>query len=198
MSLTALDRRGRPRRTSQRDIEIVAMRLFDQRGFDETTVDDIARAAGVSRRTFFRYFDSKSAVLWNNFDREIDELRRHLSATDHATPLVDAIRQAVLAVNDYGADDSVELALRMKLINSVSSVQSTAAVLYAAWERVIAEFVGQRLAIAPTSLYAVALSRATSGACRAGFDQWLLDPDLDLRECLDEAMTYLATGFARP
>jgi len=174
------------------------MRLFDQQGFDETTVDDIARAAGVSRRTFFRYFDSKSAVLWNNFDREIDELRRHLSATDHATPLVDAIRQAVLAVNDYGADDSVELALRMKLINSVSSVQSTAAVLYAAWERVIAEFVGQRLAIAPTSLYAVALSRATSGACRAGFDQWLLDPDLDLRECLDEAMTYLATGFARP
>ena len=67
----AARRRGRPRGTSARALELIALRLFTDQGFEQTTVDQIATAAGVSRRTFFRYFDSKSDVLWSEFDAEV-------------------------------------------------------------------------------------------------------------------------------
>src|ERR671911_699689 len=46
---------GRRRSTSRAELERVALGLFATKGFDETTVDDIAAAAGIGRRTFFRY-----------------------------------------------------------------------------------------------------------------------------------------------
>src|SRR5690242_8048866 len=61
-------RRGRPPGTSRRKLELIALRLFTERGFDETPIEQIAAEAGVSRRTFFRYFSSKSSVMWGEFD----------------------------------------------------------------------------------------------------------------------------------
>src|SRR5215475_13956472 len=61
-------RRGRPPGTSRRKLELIALRLFTEQGFDETPIEQIAAEAGVSRRTFFRYFSSKSSVLWGEFD----------------------------------------------------------------------------------------------------------------------------------
>ncbi|HEX7161049.1 MAG TPA: TetR family transcriptional regulator, partial [Trebonia sp.] len=49
-------RRGRPRSTSRRELRLIALRLFASRGFDNTTIEQIAAEAGVSERTFFRYF----------------------------------------------------------------------------------------------------------------------------------------------
>jgi AcrR family transcriptional regulator len=60
---------------SARTLELIALRLFTEKGFHETTVDEIATAAGVSRRTFFRYFDAKSEVLWSEFDSEVTTIR---------------------------------------------------------------------------------------------------------------------------
>src|SRR5437660_7051579 len=50
---------GRPPATTRGDIEAVAFALFARNGFEETTVEEIAAAAGIGRRTFFRYFGSK-------------------------------------------------------------------------------------------------------------------------------------------
>jgi AcrR family transcriptional regulator len=56
-------RSGRPRATSRADLERLGFELFGQKGFDETTVDDIATGAGIGRRTFFRYFASKNDLV---------------------------------------------------------------------------------------------------------------------------------------
>src|ERR1700712_2455731 len=97
-------RRGRPPGTSARELELVALRLFAEKGFDDTTVDEIAAGAGVSRRTFFRYFDTKANVLWSEFDSEVDVIRGLLADTSADLPVMQAVRQAVLETNHYRAE----------------------------------------------------------------------------------------------
>ena len=70
--------RGRRPSTSRRDVARAALDLFARQGYDETTIDQIAAAVGVSRRTFFRYYDSKREVVWGEFDAELIRLRTRL------------------------------------------------------------------------------------------------------------------------
>ena len=143
-------RRGRPPGTSARELELIALRLFSDQGFDETTVEEIAAAAGVSRRTFFRYFDSKAAVLWDEFDGEVEELRAAFERVPDDVPLMDAIRQVVVGVNRYHAEDVPELRTRMNLITAVPALQASAAPHYDAWERAVSAFAARRLGQPPT------------------------------------------------
>ncbi|WP_019815326.1 TetR family transcriptional regulator, partial [Saccharomonospora saliphila] len=73
-------RAGRRRATSREELERVAFALFADHGFDATTVDDIARAAGIGRRTFFRYFESKNDVVWALSIPGLDLMRARLRA----------------------------------------------------------------------------------------------------------------------
>ncbi len=188
-------RRGRPRGTSARELEVVALRLFAERGFDETTVDDIAAGAGVSRRTFFRYFDSKANVLWSDFDAEVDTIRGLCAEFDRPVPIMTAVRSIVLAANHYRAEDVTELRMRMNLISSVPALAASATVHYDAWERAIAGFVAGRTGQPPDSLYPLAVGRATLATCRAAYEQWAARADADLTHYLDTALRALAAGF---
>ena len=71
---------GRRRSTSRHQITDVAIALFAGRGFDEVSVDDVAEAAGIARRTLFRYYPSKNAIPWGDFDAHLQHLRRLLAA----------------------------------------------------------------------------------------------------------------------
>jgi mycofactocin system transcriptional regulator len=123
-------RRGRPPSTTRRKLELIALRLFTVQGFDETTVDEIAAEAGVSRRTFFRYFNTKADVLWNDFDAEVEAIRSAFAHISNETPIMDTIRHVVLAANRYRAEDVPELRTRMNLIGSVPALQASAATHY--------------------------------------------------------------------
>ena len=189
-------RRGRPPGTSARELELIALRLFAERGFDDTTVDQIAAEAGVSRRTFFRYFDSKGEVLWSEFDHEVAELRAALADLPSTLPIMDGVRTAVLAVNHYVPADVPELRQRMSLISTIPELAATAAVHYDAWERAISEYVAARSRQPAESLYPLAVGRATLAACRAAYERWAARADADLSVYLDAALRALATGFA--
>ena len=191
----AAARRGRPRGTSRRQLELIALRLFTKQGFDETPIEQIAAEAGVSRRTFFRYYRSKADVLWGDFDAEVTHIAAALAAVPASVPMMDAIRQAVVAANHYRAEDVPELRTRMNLIASVPALQSSAAMRYDAWERAISDFAGARLGQPADSLYPLAVGRATLAACRAAYDRWVARADADLTVYLDAAITALATGF---
>ena len=188
-------RRGRPPGTSARELELISLRLFTEDGFEETTVERIAAAAGVSKRTFFRYFESKADVLWHDFDSEVRALRAAFAAIPQDVLLMDGIRHAVVGVNRYRAEDVPELRTRMNLIGSVPALQASAAHHYDAWERAVSEFAAARLGQPADSLYPLAIGRATLAVCRSAYDRWTERADADLTVYLDEALRALAAGF---
>ena len=188
-------RRGRPRGTSARALELIALRLFTDQGFEETTVEQIATAAGVSRRTFFRYFDTKADVLWSEFDAEVETIRGLLARTPDDLPIMEGVRRAVLAANHYRAEDVPELRMRMSLLSSVPELIASAAIHYDAWERAVVEFVARRSGQPADSLYPLAVGRAVLAVCRAGYDRWVARADAELTVYLDAAVRALAAGF---
>jgi mycofactocin system transcriptional regulator len=190
-------RRGRPPSTSRRELRLIALRLFAERGFDNTTIEQIAAEAGVSERTFFRYFTTKASVLWSDFETEVETIRDSLASVPDDVPLMDAVRGAVVAANHYHADDVTEMRLRMHLIATVPALSFGAAEHYEAWERAISEFAGKRLDQPAESLYPLCVGRAVLAACRAAYDRWSARADSDLTVYLDAALTALASGFAQ-
>ena len=188
-------RRGRPPGTSARELEVISLRLFTEYGFEDTTVERIAAAAGVSKRTFFRYFDSKADVLWHAFDGEVRALRAAFAAVPPQLPLMAAIRQVVVGVNRYRAEDVPELRTRMNLIGSVPALAASAAQHYDAWERAVSEFAASRLGQPAGSLYPLAIGRATLAVCRSAYERWAERADADLTVYLDQALRALAAGF---
>jgi mycofactocin system transcriptional regulator len=189
-------RRGRPPSTSRRELQKVALRLFAERGFENTTIEQIATETGVSERTFFRYFTTKASVLWAEFETEVETIRAALAAAPDDMPMMEAIRGAVVAANHYRAEDVPEMRLRMNLIVTVPALSFSAAEHYKAWEQAIRKFVGRRLGQPADSLYPLAVGHAVLAVCRAAYDRWSARADSDLTVYLDAALSALAAGFA--
>ncbi|MEU1980552.1 mycofactocin system transcriptional regulator [Nocardia sp. NPDC019395] len=194
--MTAQHPRGRPRGTTKRALELIAMRLFSEQGFDETTVEQIAAAAGISGRTFFRYFPGKAEVLWSSFDDEVSGLRAAFATVAPDEPMMAAVRRVVVNANRYRAEDVPELRTRMKLVADVPALTATAGTHYDAWERAVGEFAAARLGESADSLIPMAVGRTTLAAARAAFDAWLARADADLTVYLDRALAGLEQGFA--
>ncbi|MET0819877.1 MAG: TetR family transcriptional regulator [Aeromicrobium sp.] len=108
-----------PAPASARDrLVAAAFDLFDVRGFDETTVDDIARAAGVGRTTFFRYFGSKEAVIFPEHDELLARIAARLDAGD-ADSRDSAVAEAARLVLRYYIGEGDRARIRYRLISSV-------------------------------------------------------------------------------
>jgi mycofactocin system transcriptional regulator len=187
---------GRPRITTRADLEHVAFGLFDRQGFEETTIDDIAAAAGIGRRTFFRYFPSKNDIPWGDFDGELERMRARLAALPTELPLMDAIREAIVDFNRIAPDQAPQHRRRMRLILWVPALKAHSTLRFAAWRQVVAEFAAQRLGEPPGALAPQAIAHAVLGVAVAAYEQWLPDENADLGELLDTAMRRLAAAFS--
>ncbi|WP_165358586.1 TetR family transcriptional regulator [Haloactinopolyspora alba] len=80
MSEKQRDLRERTRRAVRNEIAEAANELFVERGFEATTIDDIAAAVGMSQRSVFRYFSSKEEVVLGKFDLVVDDMLAALRA----------------------------------------------------------------------------------------------------------------------
>jgi mycofactocin system transcriptional regulator len=188
---------GRPPTTSHEQIETVAFELFAEAGFEETTVDEIAAAVGVGRRTIFRYYPSKNDIVWGDFSHVIERLAGHLAEGD-GLPLMDALRRAAVLSNRYPAEQLPELRQRLTLITTAPSLQENSMLRYAAWRRAIAEWAAARLGQKPDDLVPETLAQTALGASMAAFTRWVSHPREDLEELLDNAYRVLGTGPREP
>ena len=188
--------RGRPRATTTEEVSQVALRLFADHGFEATTMDDVAAALGVGRRTVFRYFTSKNDLVWGNFDTVLERLRDDLAALDPRMPLMEALRRAAVSSNSYPDDALPELRTRIPLITTVPALQAHSMLRYAEWREVVAAFAARRLRAKPDDYAPRAIGHAALAASTAAFAQWVEHPEKDLLKLLDGGYAMLAAGFA--
>ncbi|GAA1311246.1 TetR family transcriptional regulator [Planotetraspora silvatica] len=113
----------RTRQLASREILETALRLFTEQGYDETTIAQIAREAGVSQRTLFRYFGTKEDLLGGNQDRFGQVLTDTISELPVEVGVWEALRAGVAAV--LALHDSREQALeRFRLLHNTASLRA--------------------------------------------------------------------------
>lgn len=153
---------GRPRASSREVLSEAACELFLERGYHATSVTDIAARAGVSRSSFFNYFDSKEAILWSSLDERIDGLRA-------ASPLSDPVRGVTQLCADF-APDSLALALvHAEAMGVQEELERAAAVRQAR----IAQVVRSSLQHAgATPVVAAVAGAAHAGAVMVAIERW--------------------------
>jgi mycofactocin system transcriptional regulator len=194
-SATAGPRVGRRPTTSRGELERTALQLFVTRGFEETTVEDIAAAAGISRRTFFRYYNSKNDVVWGDFEAELQRMRSWLADHPSDAPMMDALREAIIAFNHLDSTQVAAHRQRMTLILQVPALQAHSTLRYAGWRAVVAEYAARRLRLPETALLPQTIAYTFLGAAIAAYEHWLRDDHSDLDLHLDQALRALASGF---
>lgn len=188
-------RTGRPPSTSVGRLEELALDLFIRNGFDATTIDDVAAAAGIGRRTFFRYYPSKNDLVWGDFEGRLRAFRVELAGLS-GLPMMDALRRAVVAFNWVDAAASEQHRNRMRLILTVPTLQAHSTLRYAAWRRVVEEFVAERTGTDVDGFVPRLVGYVALAASVAAYEQWLVDPDADLSALIDAAFAELPQGFA--
>ncbi|MFZ3565632.1 mycofactocin system transcriptional regulator [Streptomyces sp. BH097] len=186
---------GRPRATSRADLERIGFELFARKGFDATTVDDIAGAAGIARRTFFRYFASKNDLVWGDFEQQLTGFRELLRATDPGVPIMTALRAAVVDFNRFDATVVPWHRQRMRLILSVPTLQADATLRYTAWRAIVTDFAAHRLRVAPSDARPRLYGHTVLAAAVTAYEHWLAVPDAELSELLDTAIRHLEAGL---
>ncbi|MFJ9176087.1 mycofactocin system transcriptional regulator [Streptomyces sp. NPDC102360] len=188
-------RSGRPRATTRADLERIGFELFARQGFDATTVDDIASAAGIARRTFFRYFASKNDLVWGDFEQQLTGFRELLHATGPSVALMTALRAAVVDFNRFDATVVPWHRERMRLILTVPTLQADATLRYAAWRAIVTDFAARRLGLAASDALPRLFGHAVLAAAVTAYEHWLAVPEAELSELLDTAIRRLEEGL---
>jgi mycofactocin system transcriptional regulator len=188
-------RAGRRPVTSRPEIEHIALELFTERGFDTTTVDDIAHAAGIGRRTFFRYYASKNDVPWGAFDEQLLRMRATFAGLAPDLPVMAGVREAVLDFNDVAPEEQPWHRRRLRLILQTPTLQAYSTLRYASWRQVVAEYVAGRLGEPSTALVPQTVGHASLGVALAAYEHWLTAEGTELRDLLDDVFRALEGGL---
>ncbi|GAC1611105.1 MAG: mycofactocin system transcriptional regulator [Mycobacteriales bacterium] len=183
------DRPGRPPVTTAAELERIALDLFAARGFTGTTVDDIAAAAGIARRTFFRYYASKKDVVWGAFDAGLHDMAHTLARVGKEVPLLEGLRTAVVDFNALPADAVGAHRQRMTMILFVPELQAHSTLRYAAWRAVIADYAAERLGGGSSELLPQLIGHVALALALAAYGEWLRVPGSDLAELLHSAFS---------
>ncbi|MPQ98955.1 mycofactocin system transcriptional regulator [Modestobacter sp. I12A-02628] len=176
-------------------VERAALELFSRDGYEQVTSDEVADAAGISRRTFFRHFPTKADAVWGDFHAHVVRLDELLTAGDGDQHVLASICAAYVQVNDYAEDELPLLRQRMRLILTEPALLAHSQTRYADVDRVVAEHVARRTGAAAGSLVPRLVAATTRAAATTAFQTWLADETVSLAVALHEAFDELAGGF---
>ncbi|MDG6095703.1 TetR family transcriptional regulator [Acetobacter sp. AN02] len=150
------------------------MRLLSEKGFDETTTDEIAAAAGISRRTLFRYFPAKADIVTAWTRQMTDVLTASVRNSPENATAQDIIGTALEAVVPHMAKTRAESYAFVCLIERTPTLLPVSLRKYAQWEDSLAAALILRLPPGPDSqLAARVAARSAIAAFRTALDEWI-------------------------
>lgn len=176
-----------------------AFALFDERGYEQTTVDDIAERAGVGRTTFFRHYRSKEEVIFPDHDRLLALIRDRLATSSHSTALV-AVSDAVRLVLLHYLDEGDLARRRYALTSKVAALRDREIASVARYQRLFREFISDWMGDPTTSasLRAELMAAAVVAAHNHVLRRWLRGEASDPVAEADEAMREVLALFPTP
>ena len=140
--------RERTRRAVHAEITDTALRLFAEQGFDVTTVDQIAAAAGISRRSFFHYFGSKEDVVLGDLEALGLRVRDALEARPATETAWEALREALKTLQGPDTDAVTELQIA-GMYADAPSLRAKHLEKHLRWQELFAPDIERRLGITP-------------------------------------------------
>lgn len=166
------DFRAQRRRLVRDNVARIAIKLFLDRGYDAVSVEEIAEAAGMTQRTFFRYFSTKDEVL-RRYRRSLRlELVRELEARPDDEGPVTALRAAYERTSHVEAGDRPRVHAVARVLVAASEVWAKDMGETILDESVAAEL-ARRMGAASEDLRPAALAAAVSGAALIGWNTWV-------------------------
>ena len=192
----ALTLRERNKARARAEIADAALRLFIERGFDGVTVEEIVSAAGVSRRTFFRYFESKEDALLAEYPELNARLGEALAITEDLNA-VDAIRAGLHTMADWYIERSDAVLARSTVIREKSmNVGARNLELLSQWERNVAQAIAKQVGADVGGLLPRTAAAMIVGAFRAALTQWVKSGCReDLHSLIDQALDLIEHGL---
>ena len=188
--------RGKTREAARAEIAEVAFNVFAERGFDAVTATEAAEAAGISRASFFRYFDSKEDAVFVAQEKMGANVATALRSRPAGEDAWTALRRALdVAVTTYQRSPADALA-RLRLIRCTPNLRAHQLERMAQWKEVIGTALAERLGAGADDIRVEALVAAALGALNAASTRWAAsDGAEDLIRLIDEAFAALAEPF---
>ena len=190
--------RERKKQQTRDAIARAALRLFAERGYDETTLAEIAEAADVAPRTIFAYFESKEDILFSEESGYLVELRRMLDERPAGTTTVDALREFVRCMKSPDEDDK----LRKKVIMANPALQMKMRARHVQLEPMLAESIARDLGTDPDDIRALLIAASMTAAFESVSDRFFQaesggEPVTDEQSMaiLDEVLEFLRGGL---
>jgi AcrR family transcriptional regulator len=181
--------RARRKRRTAEAIVAGAAGLFEERGFERTTIDQIAAAAEISRRTFFRYFADKEELFFAEDERLLAVIDQTLDDAPGDEPVLDLARRATRALAAASAADPARRLARERLIAATPALQARRLAKTLRWEQAIAARLVARGSDWPEALL---VPKVALACFQAAYERWVLDPGQDLPGLVDESFAALA------
>jgi AcrR family transcriptional regulator len=168
--------RQRKRAATHARIQAEAMRLFLANGFEPTTLDEVAAAAGVSRRTLLNYFGSKEEIVFStkaDFPRWVADA---VAARPADEPMLDMVENALFDLAERHR--SQEARAVAALIAATPSLRAGDQAKYEAVERLLALTLAARKGLPDDDVACRVVAGATVSIIKQSMDAWLANPDL--------------------
>ena len=194
--MTETDWRARKRAATKHAIQEHALRLFVEKGYDATTVDEIAAAAGVSHMTFFRYFPRKEEVV--EYDEYDPLLEKMIAARPPDEPPLVVLNNAIRAgLEKILSTDREALQVRTRLVLRNPVLRSRNLVAQDATRNLFATALARRAGLTEPDLAALVQASAALDAVGVAMMAWADGNVTDPVAVIDEAFAALEAGVSR-
>jgi AcrR family transcriptional regulator len=184
------------RRATRDALRETALEMFARQGFDDVTIAEVARAVGVTERTFYRHFPTKEAVLFQDYQYRLEWLSSALALRPANESVFDSV---LIAVRSFPHDIEVVRQAAMMRLSMISGdrVADHLRIVQTSFATVLSDFVRQRHAAHPdVDLLAAVAGNVLAAALVSAVEVWgLSECTEDVEVLVGRAIEYLQSGL---